>query len=112
MSAQTIHNAFAPAEARYKSAVMEATWGHLAPKMNRTYSGKIVYAVGCFGNDPLNPTPLVCEFEDLDSSPWFFDAMTEFIASQESKPGGVYEFRGMFRNFEFKGQIVQIWSFI
>jgi len=77
MSAQTFMEAFAPAEAVYKAQVMENTWGHLAPKKDVTYRGRIVYAVGCFGNDPLNPTPLVCEFKNLDSSPWFFNAMND-----------------------------------
>jgi len=105
MSAQTIHDAFCEVDARYKAAVMADTWGHLAPKKNKTYKGRIVYAVGCFGNDSLNPTALFCEFSGLDSSPWFFEAMADFISKQENEEGCVYEFVGTFRNYEFKGRI-------
>lgn len=98
-------DAFIPAEIQYRNAVLADTWGHLAPKKNKTYPGRIVYAVGCFGDDPLNPTAIVCEFDGLDSSPWFFEAMTDFIGAQEGEPGFVYEFTGTFRNYEFKGHI-------
>lgn len=104
--------AFAPAEARYSAAVMGATWGHLAPEKNHTYHGYIVYAVGCFGNDPLNPTPLACEFEDLDSSPWFFDALNDFIGDRRrnNKEGCVYRFDGSFRNYVFRGRITKVFD--
>lgn len=54
---------------KYKAEVMAHTWGHLAPKKNKAYRGHIVFAIGCFGSDHLNPTALACEFSDLDSSP-------------------------------------------
>ena len=101
MIAQTIADAFAPATARYKEQVMYDTWGHLAPRKSKTYKGRIVYAVGCFGSDNLNPTAIVFDFPELDSSPWFFDRMAEFLADQESdlrKEGCVYVFTGSFRN--------------
>lgn len=107
MSAQTIYEAFAPAEARYKEAVMFDTWGHLAPKKNQAYKGRIVYAVGCFGSDNLNPTAIVFDFGELDSSPWFFEKMAEFLSDQKEnlrKEGCVYEFTGSFRNYQFKGR--------
>lgn len=103
-------DAFAPAEARYKAEIMADTWGHLAPKKNKAYHGHIVFAIGCFGSDHLNPTPLACEFDDLDSSPWFFDAMMDFLRDIETKEGCVYRFDGTFRNYEFKGQISLQWS--
>ena len=101
-------DAFLPAEARDRERVMQETWGHLAPQKNKTYAGRIVYAVGAFGDDPLNPTMLVCEFKGLDDSPWFFDAVAEFIGSrsQENETGNVYEFRGTFRNYKFFGVTV------
>lgn len=105
MSAQTIAEAFAPAESRYKAAVMADTWEHLAPKKNKTYSGFIVFAVGCFGDDPLNPIALQCEFKGLGSSPWFFDTMSEFLSEQKTAEGCVYRFDGVFRNYEFVGKI-------
>lgn len=110
MSAQNIAEAFALAEARYKAAVMEETWGHLAPKKNKTYKGFIVFAVGCYGNDPLNPVILLCEFKDLDASPWFFDAMSDFLANHKEEIGNVYRFDGSFRNYLFKGKIKGVWT--
>lgn len=125
MSAQTMAEAFAPVDAHYHAQVMEATWGHLSPKRNKTYRGYFVFAVGCFGDDPLNPTVLSCEFKDLDDSPWFFDSLADFIgADQFSYPsfdgermietprqfpeGGVYRFDGIFRNYKFKGTFRQL----
>jgi hypothetical protein len=105
MSAQTLKEAHWPMEAKYHAEIQAMTWGHLAPKRNRIYEGRIVFAIGCFGNDPLNPTALFCEFAGLDSSPWFFDEMVNFLSEQDNEAGCVYEFVGTFRNYEFKGQI-------
>jgi hypothetical protein len=103
MSNQTMADAFAPAEARYRAEVMEHTWGHLAPQKNKTYRGHVIFALGCFGSDYLNPTVLVCELGNLGSSPWFFDALIEFLQSLGGTAGGVYRFDGAFRNYKFKG---------
>jgi hypothetical protein len=48
-------DAMQPAIDAQKERVMQATWGHLAPKKNQTYHGRIVYAVGCFSGDRVNP---------------------------------------------------------
>jgi hypothetical protein len=108
MSAQTIYEAFAPAEQRYKEQVMADTWGHLALKENKTYKGFIIFAIGCFGNDPLNPTVLKCEFKGLNSSPWFFDAMSKFLSQQKTKEGCVYCFDGTIKNYIFNGNIKKL----
>lgn len=80
---------------------LKETWGHLAPVKNRTYKGRVVYAVGCFGDDELNPTPLVADFRGLDSSPWFYEALCEFIGELEGNESGcVYEWTGTLRNYE------------
>lgn len=104
MSAQTMADAWAPIEANYRAKVYEATWGHLAPRKNKSYRGHIVFALGCFGNDHLNPTVLECEI-GLDSSPWFFDALIEFLESLGGHEGGVYRWDGTFRNYIFKGTV-------
>ena len=115
MSAQTNRDVFAPAEAKYAADVRRATWGHLAPKRGKTHRGYVVFAVGCFGNDDLNPTPLECEFKGLDSSPWFYDALTEFlgefVGTGDGRPceaGGVYRWEGTFRNYEFVGKLEKL----
>lgn len=114
MSSQTIADAFAPAEARYRAEVMADTWGHLAPKKNRTYRGHVVFVIGLFGSDNLNPTVLECEFktnkgEELDSSPWFYDALQDFLQSLEKSEevGGIFRFEGTFRNYEFNGFVTK-----
>jgi len=109
MSHQCIADAFAPAIAEYRSQVLKATWGHLAPSKNMAYYGHITFAVGIFGSDDLNPTALECEFanrdgESLDSSPWFYDAIMELMQSLKCEAGGVYHFEGSFCNYEFKGK--------
>jgi len=108
MSHQCIADAFAPWEIRYKAQIMAQTWGHLAPKKGKTYSGYVVFALGCFGSDPLNPTPLECELNGLDSSPWFFDALIEFLQSIKAETGGVYRWDGTFRNYEFVGVVQRL----
>jgi hypothetical protein len=118
MSHQNLADAFAPAEAAYRSKIMQETWGHLAPKRNRTYYGSITFAIGIFGDDELNPTPLSCNFstqggEELDSSPWFYDHMADFLSNyacedRENRAGKIFKFEGTFRNYEFKGTIRQM----
>jgi hypothetical protein len=110
MSAYTMDEVWAPINARYKAQVFAETWGHLAPSKNKTYRGSIVFAVGIYGGDDLNPTMLACEFAGLDDSPWFFDACTNFLSSAEYKAGNVYRFDGSFRNYKFAGRITQVFS--
>ncbi len=87
--------------------VMEDTWGHLAPIKDKVYRGRIAFAVGCFDSGHLNPTPLLFELGDLDSSPWFYHAVHAFLSElpkQYRKEGCVYEWNGSFCNYEFKGK--------
>ncbi len=108
MSAQTFMEAFAPAEARYRAEVYKATWGHLAPKRHKTYRGHVVFAFGCFGNDHLNATVIECEM-GVDASPWFFDALTDFLATFGGDEAiGLHRWDGTFRNYEFKGAVRRI----
>lgn len=94
---------FAPVESRYRSEIAKETWGHLAPEKNRTYRGHIIFAIGCFGSDELNPTALECEFGKLESSPWFFDSLMGFMQSFKTEIGSVYRWDGSVRNYTFKG---------
>jgi hypothetical protein len=101
----SLGDAFAEYEAHYKEEVMRQTWGHLAPKRNKRYKGRVVFAVGCFSSDYLNPTPIVCEFKDLESSPWFYSALNEYLQSLKVEEGKVYEFTGKFCNYKFEGEV-------
>lgn len=113
MSAQTMAEVFAPVEARYHAQVLKETWGHLAPIKNRKYKGHIIWALGCFGSEHLNPTVLQYDLKgvdgnDLESSPWFFDAMIDFLQEQSRAEGTLWRFDGFFRNYEFVGVIQQL----
>lgn len=111
MSAQTMADVWAPITARYRLQVMQQTWGHLAPRKNKTYAGRIVFALGCYDCGELNPTPLACDFPGLDDSPWFYDALIEFLESLGGEAGDVYQWTGFFRNYEFKGQLQRLNAF-
>jgi len=104
MSKQTMEDTFAPIEAHYKAKQMEATWGHLAPKEDKSYSGFIVFSIACDG--------LYClidyDFKKLDGSPWLYDALQEFVGDNAKEHGKVYRFDGTFRNFEFDGTVKEI----
>ena len=88
------------------------------PEKNKTYRGRIVFAIGCYDSGDLNPTTLVCEFKtrqgkELDSSPWFYGTLQDFLFSLDDArdTGCVYEFKGTFRNFVFKGTVTRICDF-
>lgn len=112
----SIADAFAPVEARYRDQIMEETWGHLAPEKGRKYPGHIIFAIGCYGDDPLNPTVLQVNFDGLDDSPWFFESLTRFLSDSQVrgedrerfKVGGVYRFEGSFRNYTFRGRFTRV----
>jgi hypothetical protein len=52
MSKQTMEDLFYKIDAHYKEQVFQDTFGHLAPSKNKKYTGRFIYAVGCYGNDP------------------------------------------------------------
>jgi len=101
--------AFAPAEARYRQAVLADTWGHLAPKKNKKYKGYVIFALGCFDSGYINPTPLSFELDDLNSSPWFYSAIHEWLQDMVEpmglEEGNIYRFDGYFKNYEFVGTV-------
>lgn len=114
MSAATMAEAWAPVEAVYREAVTQETWGHLAPEKNKTYLVTLVYAVGIFGDDSLNPTVLQCDLSGgLDSSPWLYEALQDFLWSfnGQNDEGGVYRFVGKLRNYKFRGTRTKIEQF-
>ncbi len=104
-------DAFAPVEARYRAQVMQETWGHLAPRKHKTYRGSIVFAIGCYGSDYLNPTVLSSDFPD---SPWMYESIMDFLGDgqhadkQRFTVGTVHRFNGSFRNYEWSGTFQQL----
>lgn len=88
--------------------VFNETWGHLAPVRNKKYVGRIVYAIGCFDSGNYNPTPITVELAGLDDSPYFYEAINEWLQDLEEdyrKEGCIYEFTGVFKNYKFVGEI-------
>jgi hypothetical protein len=92
---------------------------HLAPEKNKNYRGHIVFAVGCCGNDDLNPTVMEMEFGALDGGPWFFDAVMKLIQCNTRRvgfpdhkeifaAGTVWRFDGSFRNYVFRGKFTRL----
>lgn len=113
----SLADAFAPVEDRYREQVKQATWGHLAPKEDVTYTGKFIFAIGCFGSDSLNPTVTFSQFENLGDSPWFFERLQEFleelrveaeVEKRSFRPGQIYLWEGTFTNYEFDGKLVEL----
>jgi len=87
--------AFAPAEAKYRSQVLHATWGHLAATEGVKHPGTILFAHGEYGDI----VPLRADFPTVNDSPWFFDAMSDYIDRQvmrRKNPGTIYRFSGYY----------------
>lgn len=88
---------------------MKMTWGHLAPERNKTYRGKVIWALGCgYESSDLNPTVLSCEFESLPDSPWFYDALIEFLQELVERGTGIWQWEGTFRNYSWCGKLTEI----
>ncbi len=108
-----MQEAFGPAEAKYKSIVMQDTWGHLAPTKNTTYKGEIVFAESIYGDMGV----LKCDFKSfkgkvLDDSPWFYECLYDFLwAIEDRKEGVVYKWTGKFKNYEFTGRLEAMFAF-
>jgi len=113
----SFQEAMIPYNASVKAAVMENTWGHLAPKPQTTYKGYILFVYTAWRQ--IEPLDMV--FENLDSSPWFFSDMNEFIGNHidsllnngRDDNHGVYLFKGTYRRFKngnhkFSGEISKI----
>jgi hypothetical protein len=110
-------------EADNRRIVMAATWGHLAPERNKTYRGHIVWALGIHGSDYLNPMVLELEMGELPSSPWFYEAMQDFLSEVHREKNGkywscsereaetsgrIYRWDGSFRNYSWCGKVRQL----
>jgi len=103
MSATTIAEAFIPVEEAYKDAVMENTWGHLAPRRNAQHKGSMLFARSEYGDLVI----LNSAFDGLDDSPWLFQAMMDFVSDNTPEPG-IYKFTGRFRNYKFVGDVAKV----
>ena len=89
------------AERKYQE-VQRDTWGHLAPKKGQKYIGTFAFAVGCYGG--LGGEVTACVFDGLDDSPWFYEALQDYICTLDMKAGCIYRFEGSFCDGVFNGE--------
>lgn len=73
-------------------------------------AGRIVYAIGAYGNEPHNPTILINTF-NVPDSPWVYNMLCEFLQAQAGtetgEVGRVYIFDGTFAKTRFEGFITE-----
>jgi hypothetical protein len=105
----SLRSAFAPIDAAYKAAVLHNTWGHLAPEPRKRHKGYLLFAFGEFG-DMIS---IKSDFKGLSDSPWFYDALNDFMDKHSKRRGTVYRFDGdvmMCKNgkFKFLGKVTEV----
>ena len=107
-NAKTWAETLAPIDAHNREVANQDTWGHLAPVKNTTYKGEILFCKSeyCSGSITL----ISSKFE-LNSSPWFYDAIYEFLYSFKNlEEGTVYKLNATFRNYRWWGVPIKILS--
>ena len=87
-----MEDAFAPVEDNYRRQVMHATWGHLAAEERVRHEGTLLFAHGEYGAI----VPLRASFPTVHDSPWFFDAMIDYIYKRKTTAGAIYRFTGYY----------------
>lgn len=103
-------------EADAKCRVMHETFGHLAVEPgSKPFPGSFLFIYGEYGDFPC----IESNFPGVEDSPWFFDAMNEYIWGKikdkgpASEKGRVYRFTGTYRMFKngvsrFSGKVKKI----
>lgn len=98
----SLADAFAPAQGRYRAAVMRDTWGHLDTKPGEVHPGHILFALGVHGDIVV----LEWDFEGVSSNPWIYQELHEFVGQHTMKTDrdwGVWVFEGTYRTFKNGG---------
>jgi hypothetical protein len=114
----SLAEAFAPAEDLYRSQVMHATWGHLAPQERKPYRGWIVFMCGCHGDIDIVDYYFKRGKTELSGSPWLYQQLHEFIGKECMKreaQGVIYRFEGTYMMFNngrcrFSGKTKRVWK--
>lgn len=91
---------------RREADVMQATWGHLAPKAGRHYTGTMLFAHSECGETVLIRT----DWDGLDGSPWLQEDMQHFVESAvDDMPGeaGVVTSGARGKVFRWRGSYVR-----
>lgn len=108
-NAQSWAETFAPIESHNRQVVLANTWGHLAPKKNTTYKGQILFCKSEYDSGSI--TLIATKFNSLDSSPWFYDAVYDYLNSLETlEYGQVYKIDATFRNYRWWGKAIKVYS--
>jgi len=74
--------------------VRQDTWGHLAPKIGRKYKGFILIATSPYSG--LGWTVIQDEFEGMESNPWYYDHLCEYINNLDLEDGKLFRFTGTY----------------
>lgn len=81
--------------------VREDTFGHLAPKTRRSYKGTILIAESVYPGQ--GRTIIRTDFPGLESSPWFYYAMCDYVCDLEGiEDGNLYRWTGTYRFYRTK----------
>lgn len=88
--------------------VLRDTWGHMAAKPKKVYTGYVIFAVGCYGGNSCEAVKV--EFKDsrgreLDGGPWMYDAVQSLMTSQKVDRGEIYRWEGEVKGYKFKGHL-------
>lgn len=83
---------FAPIEAKYRSQVLQSTWGHLKPRTRKLYPAKIVFTCAGYGG---SYEIIDAQIKGVGDSPWLFEHMMDFVA-KKAVQGKVHVFEGSY----------------
>ncbi|MDD4971942.1 MAG: hypothetical protein PHT07_21150 [Paludibacter sp.] len=101
----------------YTAIVQAMTWGHLAPKPKKAYSGWFLFTEAAYGGAI---EIIESEFKDLPDSPWLYDDMADYAVkfveqffNTEIDSAGLYIFEGFYiksknGNYKFSGETKKI----
>lgn len=88
----SLQEAFAPAEAEYRSRVRSSTWGHLAPIPRKRYRISVLFCESGYSGVSIINTRLL---DGLSDSPWLYTDLLEF-AERNAQGGRVSLFDGIY----------------
>lgn len=96
MTEDQIINCFGKHEAKYRAQVQADTWGHLQAEEGKHY-GSILFAVSEYNSQ--GAIIIKDNFKTVESNPWFFEALNEFISNSKFE-AGVYNAVGYYKVFK------------
>jgi hypothetical protein len=107
----SLQESFAPAEHAYRSQVLAATWGHLAPEPRKAYTGYIVFTWASYGGSLVT---IDANFEGLPDSPWLYEDMDQYVEDHALIEGTVYRFDGTYTKLKngkgrFSGKVTKLY---